>query len=109
MHECTILTQVLRAQVTCSLALLLLCILAVCYAPPRMFTLIHMLTPVLCAVCSIAIPWVIQSLVKIIAKHKKPLLVEWYTPTCGHCVRLEPVLTAVAAQFAGKLTVSAQI
>jgi len=46
-----------------------------------------------------------QSLAKIIAKHKRPLLVEWFTPTCGHCVRLEPVLESVAAHFQGKLTV----
>jgi thioredoxin-like negative regulator of GroEL len=32
------------------------------------------------------------SLAKIIAKHKRPLLVEWYSPTCGHCVKLDPVL-----------------
>ena len=78
------------------------------------------------------------SLAKIIAKHKRPLLVEWcggptltlhgdvdadavawstaaerssqraphrYSPTCGHCVKLDPVLDELAAHYADQLTV----
>jgi thiol-disulfide isomerase/thioredoxin len=45
------------------------------------------------------------SLAKIIAKHKRPLLVEWYSPTCGHCVKLDPVLDELAAHYEEQLTV----
>ena len=40
-----------------------------------------------------------------IEKHKKLLLVEFFSPDCAHCQRLEPVLEAAADELVGKASV----
>jgi len=45
------------------------------------------------------------SLAKIIHKHKRLLLVEFYSPSCGHCVKLDPELDRLATHFEGRVTI----
>eukprot|EP00899_Mesostigma_viride_P022247 jgi/Mesvir1/3206/Mv16357-RA.1 len=42
---------------------------------------------------------------KIVAKHKKPIYVEFYAPDCGHCQQMERVLEEVAEELTGLVTV----
>lgn len=46
-----------------------------------------------------------RSLAKIIEKHKRLLLVEFYSPSCGHCVRMDPELDRLAKELEGKVTI----
>lgn len=42
---------------------------------------------------------------KVVAKHKKLIFVEFYSPDCYHCQQMEPVLEEVSEALAGKVTV----
>ena len=35
-----------------------------------------------------------------------PALVEFWSPTCGHCIRMAPVLDELAREFAGRIKIA---
>lgn len=40
---------------------------------------------------------------KEVARAEKPVVVEFYTPTCPHCARLTPIFKRLSSEYEGKL------
>lgn len=36
----------------------------------------------------------------------RPVLIEFWSPNCGHCIRMSPVMDELAAELAGKLVIA---
>jgi len=39
-------------------------------------------------------------------RSKRPVLLEFWSPSCGHCIRMGPVLDELAVEMAGRLLVA---